>query len=140
VAKRKRFVARPTGEAIIPSHVDLDVDSFMVMPDGRKMERPLFALTEEQVERIRLGYICLQCLEAHDSPFPDQCAVCGFPMREHQTTQFAADMRGKIRFGQQTTDEEEYQMAEEQIQREAYDRAVSLGLILPKPTIIVPGG
>jgi len=140
VAKRKRFTARPTGEAVIPSHVDIDVDSFMVMPDGRRMERPLFALTEEQVERIRLGYICMQCLEAHDAPFPDQCAVCQYPMRERQVEEFGRDFKGRIRFGQQTTDEEEYQIAEETIQKEAYDRAVSLGLILPKPTIIVPGG
>ena len=61
-------------------------------------------------------------------------------MRERQTEEFGRDFKGGIRFGQQTTDEEEYAIAEETLQREAYDRAVSLGLILPKPTIIVPGG
>lgn len=138
MAKRKRHTARPTGEAVVAEYVDIDVDSYMVMPDGRQMQRPLFGLTEEQVERIRLGYICLQCLEVHDAPFPDECAVCHFPMREKQAQQFAEDFRGAIRFGPQTTDEEEYAIAEEMIQKDAYDRATKLGLIFPKPSIIVP--
>jgi hypothetical protein len=102
------------------------------------MQKTVFGLTEEQVERIRVGYICIKCLEAHDSPFPDQCAVCRFPMRAHQAEEFTKDFRGNIRFGPSTSLDEEYEIAEEQIARDAYDRATKLGLILPKPSIVVP--
>lgn len=140
MARKQRREARPTGEAIIPQYTDVDVDSYTILPDGRKVERTVFALSEEQVERIRQGYVCVKCLEAHDSAFPDECAVCHFPMREQQAAEFAKDFRGGIRFGPSTTIEEEYAIAEETIQREAYEKATALGLIIPKPSIVVPKG
>lgn len=137
MAKRKHR-ATPTGEAIVPEYTDVDVDAYTVMPDGRLMQRTVFGLTAEQVERVRQGYICIKCLEAHDAAFPDRCAVCKFPMRAHQAEEFAKDFRGEIRFGPSTTIDEEYDIAEEMIQKEAYDKATALGLIIPKPSIIVP--
>jgi hypothetical protein len=124
--------ATPTGEPIIAQYVDTDVDSYTRLPDGRTMETPLFALTAEQVERVRQGYVCIKCLEAYDSAFPDQCGVCRFPMRLRQIEEFGKTFRGKKQFGPSTSIEEEYAIAEEQIQKDAYDKARDLGLILPK--------
>jgi hypothetical protein len=134
------LVGKPTGRPVIADYTDVDVDSYTVMPDGRKMERHVFGLTEEQVGRIRAGYVCVKCLEDHDAPFPTACAVCRFPMADQQVAEFAKDFRGDISFGPSTTIDEEYGIAEETIQREAYEKAVSLGLILPKPQVIVPRG
>jgi hypothetical protein len=128
----QRHSATPTGEPIIAQYVDTDVESFTRLPDGRSMETPLFALSEDQVERIRQGYVCIKCLEAYDAAFPDQCMVCHFPMRLRQTEEFGKTFRGEQKFGPSTTIEEEYGIAEETIQREAYDKARKLGLILPK--------
>ena len=127
----RRNQATPTGEPIIPSYVDIDTESYMRLPDGRKMEQPLFALTADQVERVRQGYVCIKCLEAYDAAFPDQCVVCKFPMRMRQLEEFEKTFRGEIAFGPSTTIDEEYEIAEEQIQRDAYDKARKLGLILP---------
>ena len=135
---RKRHEATPSGVPVIAQETDVDIDSYTVMPDGRQMERTVFGLSEEQVEQIRQGFICIKCLEHYSTAFPDQCAVCKFPMRAQQAAEFAKDFRGGIRFGPTTSIDEEYEIAEEQIAREAYDKAVSLGLILPKPSIIVP--
>lgn len=129
---RQKTIGRPTGRPIVPDYTDTDVGSFQVMPDGRRMERTLFGLTEEQVGRIRAGYVCLQCLEDHDVAFPDACVVCRYPMRERQTADFQQDYRGEIKFGPSTTIDDEYGIAEEMIQRDAYDKARKLGLILPK--------
>lgn len=129
---RRRVEATPTGEPIIATAVDLDPDSFTRLPDGRNVQGHVFGLTEEQVERVRLGYICIKCLEAYDAALPDLCTVCGFPMRQHQGEEFAKTFRGSIKFGPSTTIEEEYAIAEEMIQKEAYDKARALGLILPK--------
>ena len=123
--------ATPTGEPII-AQVDIDVDSFTRLADGRNVQGHIFGLTEEQVERVRLGYICIKCLEALDSAFPDFCPVCKFPMNKHQMEEYAKTYRGDIKFGPSTTIEEEYAIAEETIAREAYDKARDLGLILPK--------
>ncbi len=138
MAKRKRNDAIPSGRPVVAATQDIDIDSFTVMPDGRRMQRTVFALTEEQVGRIRAGYTCVKCLEDHVTAFPDACSVCKFPMRQHQTEEFAKDFRGNIRFGSEMSDEDELAAAEEQIQRDAYDKATALGLILPKPSISVP--
>lgn len=127
-----RRSATPTGEPIIAQYVDTDVDSYTRLPDGRNITTPLFALSEEQVERVRQGFVCIKCLEAYDSAFPDLCLVCGFPMRLRQIEEFGKTFRGEKKFGPSTTIEEEYAIAEETIQREAYDKARALGLILPK--------
>ena len=128
---RRRDIGTPTGEPIIASYTDVDTDSYTRLPDGRLVEATVFGLSEEQVERIRVGYICIKCLEAHDIAFPDQCAVCRFPMKAKQLEEFEKTYRGEIKFGPSTTIDEEYAIAEEQIQRDAYDKARDLGLILP---------
>jgi hypothetical protein len=128
---RRRHEATPTGERIL-AKVDVDPNTFTRLPDGRNVQGHVFGLTEEQVERVRLGYICIKCLEAYDTALPDFCAVCKFPMRKHQGEEFAKTYAGDIKFGPSTSIEEEYAIAEEMIQREAYDKARSLGLILPK--------
>ncbi len=138
MAKRKRHDPIPTGRPVVASATDVDIDAFTVMPDGRKMEKTVFALTEEQVGRIRAGYTCVKCLEDHANAFPDFCSVCRFPMRTRQAEEFAKDFRGNIRFGPELSEEDELEAAKEQIQRDAYDKAARLGLIIPKPSIIVP--
>lgn len=138
MAKRKRREARPTGRPIIADATDVDIDAFTIMADGRHMQKTVFGLQADEVERIRQGFVCIKCLEEFDAAFPEECSVCKFPMRDHQTEEFAKEFRGNIRFGPATTIDEEYEIAEEMIQREAYEKATRLGLILPKPSIIVP--
>ncbi len=138
MARKLKREANFTGRPVTTEWSDVDPMAFTVMPDGRKMERTVFGLTEEQVGRIQAGYTCVKCLEDYDTAFPDECKVCKFPMREHQAAEFAKDYRGEVRYGPSTTIDEEYEIAEEMIQRDAYNKAVKLGLILPKPSIIVP--
>jgi hypothetical protein len=128
-----------TGRAVIPDAVDIDHLSYTVTADGRKTQRHAFGLPAAEVEQIRQGYTCIKCLEAYDTAFPDECAVCKFPMRERQLSEFTKDFRGDVAYGPSTSLDEEYEIAEETIAREAHDRATALGLILPKPSIIVPG-
>lgn len=129
---RRRDIGTPTGQAIIPSYTDVDTQSYTRLPDGRLVEATVFGLTAEQVEMVRQGYVCIKCLEAHDIAFPEQCAVCRFPMKAKQLDEFGKQFRGEIKFGPSTSIDEEYEIAEETIQRDAYDKARDLGLILPK--------
>lgn len=131
MARKLRQEALQTGRPIIPEGSDIDVEAVAVMPDGRVFQRTVWGLTEEQVERIRQGYTCVKCLEDYDSPFPDECKVCHFPMREHQTEEFAKDFRGEIAFGPSTTLDEERGIMNEMRERDAYDRARKLGIALP---------
>lgn len=132
MARKRRIEATPTGEPIIAEGADVDPYAVAVMPDGRVMQRTVLGFPAAVVERMRQGYVCVKCYEALDSPFPDECPICKFPMRERQGAEFAKDFRGDIAFGPSTSLDEEYEIAEETIQRDAYDKARKLGLILPK--------
>lgn len=48
----------------------------------------------EQIERFRLGYVCLECWEPHESPFPEKCSLCGYGMRAWQNEDFARKFQG----------------------------------------------
>lgn len=139
MAKRKRkHVANMSGRAVIPQGSDIDHVSVAIMPDGRVFQRTVHGLTEEQIGRIRAGYTCVKCYEDYTDAFPDECAVCKFPMREQQSAEFAKDFRGDIAFGPSTSLDEERGIMNEMREREAHERRIALGLTIPKPSIIVP--
>lgn len=126
-----KHLATPTGRPVLAEYSDVDDQAYTVMPDGRLMQKTVFGLTPEQIESIRQGYTCVKCLEEYSSPFPDECGVCKFPMRERQSEEFAKDFRGEIRFGPSTTLDEERGIMNEMREREAFDRARKLGIVLP---------
>ena len=138
MAKQKHLAHPATGRTVIAVETTLDTEAVMVMPDGRRMQKTNFGLKEEDVEAIRQGYVCVKCMERFTSPFPDECSVCKFPMREHQAEEFAKDFRGEVRFGPSTSLDEERGIMNEMREREAYERALALGITIPKPSIIVP--
>ena len=140
MAKARHLAHPAVGRPIIPVETTLDTDAIMVLPDGRRMHKTNFGLKADDVEAIRQGYACVKCMERFTSPFPDECSVCRFPMREHQAEEFAKDFRGEVRFGPSTSLDEERGIMNEMREREARERALELGLAIPKPSIIVPRG
>lgn len=76
--------------------------------DGREFLDVNMALPEEDVERIRQGYVCIRCLEPQSEPFPEVCESvlpgtaqrwCGFPIRQLQAQEFAAMFKGTVKIG-----------------------------------------
>jgi len=51
-------------------------------------------LSDEDVERLRQGYVCINCQEPFEKPFPVTCSLCGFAVREEQPLVFARSYRG----------------------------------------------
>jgi hypothetical protein len=73
------------------------------LPDGRLMRGAEVVLMKESIERIRLGYICLNCFEPQEHAFPENCSLCGYPMREEQSQTFERELVGPVRMGSRTT-------------------------------------
>jgi len=84
---------------------------------GHLYNIPCYILDEDGVERVRLGYVCLMCLEPHEQPYPEKCNVCPFPMRELQDEVFRVMYGGEVPVGPSTTLEEEWEAAKEAIER-----------------------
>ena len=109
----------------------------IVQVGGRWMNDVKAALAPEQVERIRQGYVCIECLEPQETPFPQACSAfwCKYPMREKQTLEFEKRFRGEMRAGASTTLREDFDRLEEESKRRKFARVKERG---EKPAIFVP--
>lgn len=104
---------------------------------GRWMNDVKVALAPEEVERIRQGYVCIECLEPQETPFPEKCSAfwCKYPIREKQTAEFAERYKGEVRSGASTTLREDFDRLEEESKRRKFARQKERG---EKPAIYVP--
>jgi len=131
--------ARPTGRPVIALAVEESTDELVFFEDGREPRSPvLFHLTEYDVGRIQAGYVCLQCKEDLDTPFPDECPVCRYRMSERQAEDFAKQFKGRTHIGPSTTLEEEREIMVYLREKEQRERELRHGIDIVKPQIVVP--
>jgi len=84
----------------------------------------------DDVERIRLGYVCIRCWEPHEKPFPDTCGLCGFPMKLDQPKEFENKFKGEERNPRAVLIEKELDALDDKADREFY--VVKNGIIVPR--------
>ena len=89
-------------------------------------------LDPETTERVRLGYLCLDCMEPHEESFPENCSLCGFPMRSMQIFEFARRYKGEERLKGSGIAEEEAWMIEESARRRFAKEMSKGGIIVPR--------
>jgi len=100
----------------LPVEVDVDTKRYGIGPDGTKYAEYEMIYTEYDMGRIRAGYCCLICGEAHEQAFPERC-VCGFRMRDEQAQKFAEQFEGYTTIGPTRSLEEIRAEDEEQKER-----------------------
>ncbi len=68
-------------------------------PTGRLQRNVIASVDVETWRALQAGHLCLRCYEPHPEAFPDQCDMCGYPMRERQTLDVAMEFRGHEHIG-----------------------------------------
>jgi hypothetical protein len=63
----------------------------ILLPDGRVQRQNIVVYDRESTERIRQGWACVKCGEPFPQAWPEQCPVCGAPIRERQAEYFAKE-------------------------------------------------
>ncbi len=76
-----------------------DTHSVWTDESGRLQRNVIAAVDIETFRALQAGHICLRCYEPHPEAFPDQCDLCGYPMRERQTLDVAMEFRGHDHVG-----------------------------------------
>lgn len=122
----------------VPLATEEDEKHVLVGSDGSIRRHYNLIYSEEDAERIRLGYCCIQCGESQvghgkGTPFPEECAICKFRMRDKQLERYAKEWVGHIRLGPSTSLADELAALEEL--QEKMDRTRKR-----ESTIIVPSG
>jgi len=69
-------------------------DTLVAMPSGEMMIDAHVTVDDETIERMKAGYICINCLEPLETPFPERCEAmklpdgkvigCYYPVRDNQ--------------------------------------------------------
>ena len=88
-----------------------------VVYNGRVYCRMTWILGHDDVERVRLGRVCISDLEPQEEPYPERCMVCGFPMRKLQASVFEEFYEGEAAIGPTTSIAEEMEIAQELVDR-----------------------
>jgi len=83
----------------------------------------------EQIERFRLGYVCIECWEPHESPFPEKCSLCGYGMRAWQNEDFARKFKGVERDSRAELIERELDSLDDKHERNYYE--TNSGIVVP---------
>jgi hypothetical protein len=91
---------------------------FVEMTADGPREGVRMAFCGEDIEMFREGYKCLDCLELLPAAFPDECFLCGFPVRAEQSRLFAERFAGSRAVGSRINEDEEL----ERLARQRYER------------------
>jgi hypothetical protein len=104
-----------------------------VLIGQRVYDIPILYLDQEGIDRLRLGYLCIACMQPHEVPFPTRCAhpQCMFPIERYQVEVFEHLYVGPIRIGPQTTLEEEQERMKEEYARMKRERDGRSSIWLP---------
>lgn len=84
----------------------------------------------EQIERFRLGYVCLECWEPHETPFPERCSLCGYEIKACQGDDFARKFKGVERDPRAELIEKELDALDDRHERRFH--TTKTGLVVPK--------
>jgi hypothetical protein len=120
-----------------------DTHSVWKENDGRLQRNVVASIEVETFRALQAGHICLRCYEPHpEEAFPDQCDMCGYPMRERQIIDVAMEFRGHEHIGPglpigEYLDQQERRLEErERKERKKSGRSPMTGL---RQKIISPG-
>lgn len=90
---------------------------------------------QDTEDRVRLGYLCMNCMEPHEQPFPEMCAVCKFPMREHQRRLFEIRHKGERHIGPSVKLSDEFDRLDAEHEQDKWAEHPTLGIVVPRNSI-----
>lgn len=121
-----------------PVHVE-DQPGEALLINGRLMQGVNWTLGDEDHEKLRQGWKCIQCMEDWTGTglgaFPDECPVCSFPVKEYQTHEYGYQFQGEKHLGGLVdADEELARLERQRHERELREGLRSRGIVIPRNT------
>ena len=89
-----------------------------------------WVLSDDEFEQVRAGYRCLHCMEPFETPFPDTCFLCDYPVKSRQTIDLMREHQGEHRYGP-TPLEDIYKLEDEQNEQKPGWSTTGSGIVVP---------
>lgn len=95
--------------------------------DGKLRPGAKKIMSPEMVEAIRQGYLCINCDEPQESPFPERCSLCGYRMGDKQQADFDEMFKGDKQLGPTLSVIDALNENDLRREKEAFDRVLRAG-------------
>lgn len=105
-------------------------DTVYSVVNGRESLEISGRFSKDDCERFRLGYCCINCWEPHETPMPERCALCQFPMKAKQREVFLETFGGVKRDPKAVRIEEGLDRVDDTHERNFY--VVKNGILVPR--------
>lgn len=104
------------------------------LPRRGWLAAPKWLLDPDGLMMVREGRKCVQCMEDHEVPYPDQCQVCGFPMRAFQARLYDILYRPEIvRLGPTWNLDDEVARLDHELAEDNYNEGYGpRGILVPR--------
>lgn len=112
------FVKERWRKPVKPVAVELDLTKVEYVA-GRWVHPLNTTITPEDFERVREGYVCLDCWEPQPVPYPDKCRLCGCRMSppDYWHERIENEFEGWKHVGPSTTIEQELDRLDDYAER-----------------------
>lgn len=124
IVRRWRKPVIPLSVTDEPTVINVDL--------GRETQEIRTRFTPADIERFRTGYCCLRCWEPHETPFPENCALCTYPMRSEQAEEFHRLFQGVERDKRAVNIEQGLDRVDDTHERRFHE--TKTGIIVPGPS------
>lgn len=112
--------------------IESDTGTVRFGQDDRLQRDYEVIVTEGSFERMRQGYMCAQCYEPFEHPWPDQCNVCRFEVATKQLQQLEETYIGETWIGsKQTIDDELEELAEKNDRAKRFKQVGPSQILIP---------
>jgi len=98
---------------------------------GDENDETVVLQDSDDLQRIREGYVCPNCFEPFEVPFPVTCPLCAYPVRAEAATNLERHYKGKVWVGSRISIDDELSELEERDERKNFK---------PGASIVVPRG
>lgn len=122
-------ITRRWAKPVIPLAVT-DEPTRATVVNGREVLEVSARFRPDDIERFRLGYVCMNCFEPHETPFPENCSLCGYQMRDKQPAEFERCFKGVERDPRAQRIQEGLDRVDDTHERSFY--VVKNGIVVPR--------
>jgi hypothetical protein len=124
-------ITKRWAEPVIPLAIEEETTHYNVI-NGREMLEISGRFKKKDIERMRLGYVCINCWEPHETPFPERCSMpkCRFQMKKYQLEVFNQTYAGLKRDPRALRIEEGLDRVDDTHERRFYE--TNSGIIVPR--------
>lgn len=120
------------GAPCIPANIELHPTRIIECADGRVFHDVSITIKRADMERVRQGYLCLECLCPCEEAWPVKCSVCGYAVRECQGADFEKAFEGTKWIGSRVDMEQEGDRLEEWADKDRLEKGDrSMGILVP---------